>query len=967
MTTELTLQKNSISQNQSNPKAKNAPKSVDYSKYQLGAKAYSPKGYLVNTPLWKAPFVMVGDTFENVKNLGKGLKGKSDDHKLGQTNNLGMQGAGLAIAGYLASTKVLPVKKGMEFVGFASFLASMALFPTLFIQAPIQALYGFNINQKYVDSYGRKKDVHRDPQYTPWDLYPSEKLSSVGDRMGIDKNMTNRQSVIKEKMTKISIQADTLWMLTAGIAVPAMSALISCAAEKGMHHINKVLKTNQVNKKINDLSSITEADKKETEKLEAFLKENTNKSLNEKSANDLVKLIAGNDDERIHESFKADLKELLKSEKTTDVSEMFGDVKLEIPHPDNKDAKVNVEIKKEEIKAALEAKQLNKDIALFGEKNEPQRKAVANVINTLYKEKAVQQSEAFKTDRSVREALDTHFQTVLSSKLDTEPLHLSKEKAEMLKNVHKEFSIFRQKDKVLKEYVIHKTGLNEGSVGALEWAKASNGIFKALGFKDAEIKKMQESESQARKILEAKFEEIVKNDEKYKETVKKIANLVKHYETEIEKGSEEKAHFFKSEAEESSKGKKSFLQTVTEKTHEIYGNLSEKLYGIDSQAFRKTTNQLNNLSEAKHLPGKQELFKKSTSYAIVYDAKNSLIGAKSSLNKILHGLDLFKRIQSGDVENALKNRSENYTKEFGKKIISNMKYILMEGDIGVHTVKIDIPQKEVYKDTMTLLFNIDKNNTDPKLIKFISDAKREEIENGIKKDIKKQLENEARNEIENEVKLRRKDDLEKAADNDAKDKLNKEIKDESNKIFNEKEKELKIKIEKEQAEAIKKATEPEGKITTGIADAIKKYKDGLFDSADLHKFTKEALKETKLSPEEFKSNLIPIFTQFCDGHYRFKDEHGSFNKDTWGAEFFGKIKDKLKGIEETVLTKQNMSGENLSNFAYKESSKKYNTRAWLKMVGGAGAAVGAITLLAPFFFGKLKHPHTANQEGSTNG
>ena len=120
----------------------------------------------------------------------------------------------------------------MEFVGLGSFFASMALWPKIAIQLPAYLIHGFNVQQQYEDSFGRKKPFYQDPQFLPWDLYADDEINKIGDRLGVPKNIPNRREYIQEKMKKIAIQNNTLWMLTAGFATPIMSALICNALEK---------------------------------------------------------------------------------------------------------------------------------------------------------------------------------------------------------------------------------------------------------------------------------------------------------------------------------------------------------------------------------------------------------------------------------------------------------------------------------------------------------------------------------------------------------------------------------------------------------------------------------------------------------------------------------------------------------------------------------------------------------------
>ncbi len=76
----------------------------------------------------------------------------------------------MGIATVLATSKMFPFAKGMEFVGLATWFASMAIWPKV-LGMPIKAIYGVDINQKYKDSDGRVKDVFEDNQYRPMDIY----------------------------------------------------------------------------------------------------------------------------------------------------------------------------------------------------------------------------------------------------------------------------------------------------------------------------------------------------------------------------------------------------------------------------------------------------------------------------------------------------------------------------------------------------------------------------------------------------------------------------------------------------------------------------------------------------------------------------------------------------------------------------------------------------------------------------
>ena len=115
------------------------------------------RSYIVDDPFYMAPINFLNDIKENIINIKNGIQGKSNDHDLGRMNDFAMKAGALGLAGYLFTRGKSARTKAMEFVGFGAFFAAMALWPKLFIQAPIKAMYGLDIHQRYVDNEGRKK------------------------------------------------------------------------------------------------------------------------------------------------------------------------------------------------------------------------------------------------------------------------------------------------------------------------------------------------------------------------------------------------------------------------------------------------------------------------------------------------------------------------------------------------------------------------------------------------------------------------------------------------------------------------------------------------------------------------------------------------------------------------------------------------------------------------------------------
>ncbi len=194
------------------------------------------QGHLLNGGI----FGSIGRFFVNraydIKSVYKGYTGTANDHQLGRTNDVGLVLSGLGIASFLATKRVATMPKHMEFVGFASFLSSMAIWPKIGIFGPARLVHGFDVDKRYIDDQGRNKSVFQDPNYVPFDLYrgkkKSENLSAIADYMGISKEAPNREEIVKDQMIKIARQNNTLWMLTSGVAVPTLTALLCNGFER---------------------------------------------------------------------------------------------------------------------------------------------------------------------------------------------------------------------------------------------------------------------------------------------------------------------------------------------------------------------------------------------------------------------------------------------------------------------------------------------------------------------------------------------------------------------------------------------------------------------------------------------------------------------------------------------------------------------------------------------------------------
>ena len=219
------------------------------------------EGHLVHDTLLSVPKFWLKDIAYDIKAVKNGLNGKANDHQTGRLNDVGLKLAGIGIATYLASRTTDPRARMMEYVGLGAFLASMSLYPLVAINAPSRMVQGFDIGKEYIDDQGRKKSVYQDGNYIPMDMYRGEyvgeDLDIMGDRMGIPRDIKNRNDLIKEQARKIAIQNNTLWMLGAGVATPVMTALICCGLEKILTPVMERVRNHRYNDKITKALEVT--------------------------------------------------------------------------------------------------------------------------------------------------------------------------------------------------------------------------------------------------------------------------------------------------------------------------------------------------------------------------------------------------------------------------------------------------------------------------------------------------------------------------------------------------------------------------------------------------------------------------------------------------------------------------------------------------------------------------------------
>lgn len=248
-----------------------------------GVRSKKASGYLVKENIFQSATSTVklyGDIAKNFVDAAftGEIKKEGSDYYVGKINDLAIRAGSLGIASVLATTKLFPFAKGMEFVGLGTWFASMAIWPQL-MGLPIKLKTGVDINQKYVDSYGRRKFVYEDNQYRPMDLYryvdtkgkplsPEEYykkykndyvyLEKLGDKLGIPRDIENRNEAVMNKAGQIAVQGKTIWMMTAGIMTPVLSSIVADVLQNPLKDGLEKYRYNTQSNKMKELAKVLE-------------------------------------------------------------------------------------------------------------------------------------------------------------------------------------------------------------------------------------------------------------------------------------------------------------------------------------------------------------------------------------------------------------------------------------------------------------------------------------------------------------------------------------------------------------------------------------------------------------------------------------------------------------------------------------------------------------------------------------
>lgn len=632
------------------------------------------KGKLLSGNILYAPIDTFRDVKYSMKALSHAAKGKANDHELGKLNDLGMMTGGLAIASYLFTKKTTPLTKGMEFVGLGSFFASMAIWPKIAIQLPAYLLHGVDVQKQYQDSFGRRKPFYQDPQFIPWDLYKDEEIQKIGDRMGVPKDIPNRRDFIQEKMRKLAVQNNTLWMLTAGFATPIMSALICNQAEPYLLKYQN----NQKNKKADQILTNLEnySKKYQTNPVEKSLTELIKKHSNQPISQELIDKITDvfttDIDPVTSENFKKDLLGLLSNDRYSINDTTAKNITANL-HKQFADKGFSKEFLQAVIPDETAMIQFMKDRGFSGnnylkvDHTEISNIIVDEIINRahIFNQAHPDDAEDLGYIRELISANKTEEHPIAKSLKEVRASVLDETAQGKLKKLAGILDNFRAKNLSLDEYALTKVGSAPETVIANYWNNVSQELMKSIGFTSKEIEKVRFNRTLMGELLRGKLEQIVSDKSAYDRVMGILVEKVASLNTQI-KPSDIASHMLTDTGS----------QTIyEEKVHTIFEEFAKKLR---EQGFTRTANSI--IGNGNNDNG---------SYIRIQKAyvEDRLLGVKSSFNRLINTLDLYRRAATNP--NALTHINPEMTlvREVKEELIELCKIIMLEGHSSDHATK----------------------------------------------------------------------------------------------------------------------------------------------------------------------------------------------------------------------------------------------------------------------------------------
>ncbi len=619
------------------------------------------RGHLVKNRITDMPAVLVKDFAYDIKALKDGYTGKANDHQLGKLNDMGLTVGGLSLAAFLATLKQTPKTKAMEFIGLGSFLASMAIWPKVAIQWPAQLIHGVNISQKYEDSFGRKKNFYQDPQFIPWDLYSDKEINKIGDRLNVPRNIENRRDFIQEKMRKIAVQNNTLWMLTAGFATPVMSALICSVSEP---YVNKYLNNLQMKKADYLLNHIPESvNKMRSDKIinniESIIELNKDQPLKD----DLIKNIARNltdgFDALATEAMEADLHKNLKIdgvEKYT-LSSTSAQSIIENSRKALQNAELNQKIIDAVVPSMDQLTQLFESNAYAGKNfTKLETQDLLDDISLIVR-RNIEEYNNGNPSIPIRNEIEKPIilNSLVGAKFEEAPIskviastpaaRLDANAQAVIRNVAKVMTDLKAKTDVLDKYAYIKYASAPETGLANYWNDVADSLLEIFKFTPDEIKNTRMDRELMTALLRDKMEKISSNDEEYRRVLKAICEKVNSLNDTV-KATDVPNDYIR-ETDNAFDGASKELRNIKQ---------NGKSFSFENVAQHLTGPEIN---RDGHLVHSDDCCLKLVQKSFVSDR---FLGIKSTFEGLINSLNFYRKVSTSSIE-SLKDRPREIKEE----------------------------------------------------------------------------------------------------------------------------------------------------------------------------------------------------------------------------------------------------------------------------------------------------------------
>lgn len=612
-------------------------------------KAQEPKGHLVNSSIIRGPKTILSDIKYDMKALKDGFTGKANDHQLGKLNDLGMKAGGLAIAAYIATQKTTPKTKLMEFVGLGTFLAAMKLWPKIAISLPAKAIHGFDPNQEYVDSQGRKKPFFQDPQYTPWDLYSDKELEKIGDSMGVAKDANDRNDLTKSNMKKIAVKNNTLWMLTAGLASAVFSALACNKAEKAIDPALEKVNNQKADKLLQNFDAEAKKRSVKTDNamkkdLNAIYTENKDKAIDDKLLEKITKRLTKGLDPVTSEGIEKDVKAMLINGNSKVDSTLVENI---VSGSKTALAKRFTEEQIEKIVPSAEdlTKHFEKNNFMNKEVSEDEAMKVRVSVSQLVMSNAKAQGLGVEKLKVIKK--EVVGVTANAIKSNTASV-LNENTMKKVSKFGKVMSDLQAKASILDDYAQIKVADKPETIIANYWNDVASSTVKILGIDFKEMEKVRNNRELVQDLLRNKIEEITSDDEKYKTVVTKLATKIAELDKKIKP-----------------EDTKKYLELVTK----TYDDVATVMYnnGWQESSDKMTAYAVNGKGSLKRV--KQTYF------------TERIDGVRNSFSRLLSTLDVYRRISKGNVPN------NGMSREANEALLELAKQTTLQGHSSDHSIK----------------------------------------------------------------------------------------------------------------------------------------------------------------------------------------------------------------------------------------------------------------------------------------